>query len=119
MARRTKTFTLGVAGSVDEQTILETESIQGCDAFCINTTAGTARVFASIARNGTYLTKQLVLCEEPPNSGDTISSQDPVFVGVTTVNIPAWFYGDYTKIKVVQESATPVTGHLIGAGDRF
>lgn len=121
MARRVKSFDIPGQGTTpgDDATVLDTKSIQGMDAFCLLTTTGTARVFASIQSDGTLMAKQLVLCQEPPNSGDTISSQDPVFVGVTTQGIPAWFFGDYTRIVVQQEGGTAVVGVLSGAGDRF
>lgn len=121
MARRIKSFTIPGAGTTpgDDQTVLDTMSVQGMDSFCLLTTTGAARVFASIAQNGALMTKQLVLCQEPPNSGDTVSSQSPVFVGVSTAGIPAWFYGDFTRIVVQQEGGTAVVGTLAGAGERF
>jgi hypothetical protein len=120
MARRIKS--VAFSSAADLATALDTENLLGMDSFCLLTTTGSVRVFASIKGGAnlaakTLMAKQLVLCQEPPNSGDTISSQDPVYVGVTTAGIPAWFYGDFTRIQVQQNGGTAVAGTLSGAGE--
>lgn len=125
MATRIKNYKFGGADGydrgvtagddVDVKTCAGTE---GYDQFCINLTAGEARVFASLDGT-TFMTKQLILCQEPPNSGDTVSSQDPVYVAKASANVPAWFFGNYKALKVQQEGGTAVVGILSAAGDKF
>ena len=121
MARRIKNFAITAAnlsGSGDDTATRTMVGTEGFDSFCLHLTAGSARVFASLDGDN-FMTKQLVLCQEPPNSGDTISSQDPVFVGVATANVPAWFYGDYKAVRIQQEGATAPVGILSAAGDKW
>ena len=124
MARRIKNFTLssttydsGVTPG-DDVNVKTCVGLEGCDSFCIHLTAGSARIFASLD-GSSFMTKQLVLCQEPPNSGDTVTAQDPVFVGVATANVPAWFFGDYKSLRIQQEGGTAPVGILSAAGDRF
>lgn len=121
MSRRIKNYTIDSSNVLtpgDDTGTRECAGTEGFDAFCLHLTTGEARVFASL--DGTnYMTKQLVLCQEPPNSSDTISSQDPVYVGKASANVPAWFFGDYKKIKIQQEGATAIAGILSAAGEKF
>ncbi len=121
MSRRIKNFELNAAKITTPGDGTGTRicvGTEGFDSFCVITETGSARVYGSL--DGTnFLAKQLVLCQEPPNSGDTISSQDPVYVGVTTAGIPAWFFGDYKAIKIIQNGATAVTGRVSAAGEKF
>lgn len=124
MARRIKNFVLSAANydagvtPADDTNIKTCVGLDGYDAFCIHLTQGSARIFVSL--DGTnYLTKQTVLCQEPPNSGDTVSSQNPVYVGVASANVPAWFFGDYKSLKIQQEGGTAVLGVLSAAGEKF
>jgi hypothetical protein len=124
MANRIKNFTLSAStydtgvtpgDDVNVKTCMGTE---GFTEFCLNLTTGSARVFGSL--DGTnFMSKQLVMCQEPPNSGDTISAQDPVFVGVATAGIPAWFFGNYKALRIQQEGATAPVGILSAAGEKW
>lgn len=121
MSRRIKNYVIDATNVLtpgDDTGTRTCVGVEGLDAFCLHLTSGSARVFASLDGT-TYMTKQLVLCQEPPNSGDTISSQDPVFVGAASPNVPAWFFGDYKAIRVQQEGATVIVGVLSAAGEKF
>ena len=108
---------LNEATAADGANIRHAKGTDAFDEFCINLTAGSVRVFASL--DGTnYMAKQLVLCQEPPNTGDTITAQDPVFVGVVTANVPAWFYGNYKSIRLQQVGGTQPVGFLSASGEK-
>lgn len=121
MSRRIKNYALTVENIVnpgDDTGTRVCVGTEGLDAFCLNLTSGSARVFGSLD-GVNYMTKQLVLCQEPPNSGDVISSQSPVYVGVASTNVPAWFFGDYKAVKIQQEGGTALLGTLSAAGEKF
>lgn len=121
MSRRIKNYVLDstkYTGSGDDTAVRDCVGTEGFDEFCLLLTAGEARVFASLDGT-TFMTKQLVLCQEPPNSGDTISSQDPVFVGKASANVPAWFFGNYKTVRIQQEGGTLPVGVLSASGEKF
>lgn len=121
MSRRIKTYQINsstISGSGDDTATRTFQGTEGFDSFCLHLTAGEARVFGSL--DGTnFMTKQLVLCQEPPNTGDTITDQAPVFVGKASANVPAWFFGDYKALRIQQEGGTAPVGILSAAGEKF
>lgn len=124
MARRIKNFTLSTANydqgitPGDDVNVKTCVGLEGYDAFCINLTAGSCRVFGSLD-GANYMAKQLILSQEPPNTGDSVTAQNPVYVGVVTANIPAWFFGDYKSIRIQQEGGTAPVGIVSAAGEKF
>lgn len=94
------------SGTNDNDVVIQTDSVDQFDAFCLMSTAGAMDVFVSL--DGTnYATAALSL----QDFGATTS--DPVVV--TAANRIYCFVGKFKKLKVLQNGATAVVAATMNA----
>lgn len=91
-------------------------SLKDLNRFCIETLAGSVRVFGSLDGEN-YAAQQLVLSEEPAIVADAVTEPEGTFAAVTTAGTLAWFFGDWRALRFQQIGATDAQVRILGSGD--